>query len=552
MAIDLARKSLLGKAQARPDLVRRVVNMTRRDGLLATIQTVRSKLEQVVPLGYSAAGVVEAVAEGVTDFKPGDRIALAGVGYATHAETNFVPNNLAVPIPPGVDFEEASFTTVGSIALQGVRLARPELGDVAAVVGLGLVGLLTTQILQANGCRVVGFDPDPDRVKLGLELGMEAGGPPTPGTASALVDGITGGRGADCTFITAATKRNDPIVLSGDITRRKGRVVVVGAVGLDIPRDSFYQKELDLQISMSYGPGRYDPSYEEGGIDYPYEYVRWTERRNMSAVLQLMAQGKLATRPLTTHRFPITEALDAYSLIEKQAEPFLAVVLEYAGEKKHSTVVELDPDRKAPEMDSVGVSFVGAGNYASSVLIPELKKTPNVSLQGVVAATGANAHAKASQFQFRFASTELDAVLEDGNTAMVFEALHACGILPPMPAGGTTRFCGETTLHFSCRTGANQGGPRGRESDAARSPDGRAEQEILPDGTPCQKAVRRYSRAHALPGQLWTDPADALGIRRARRRRYADRRDVSLRRCHALDCRGIDRSRHGEGTANGK
>ena len=235
----------------------------------------------------------------------GTRVAIAGAGYANHAEIDSVPYNLCTEIPDNVSFEEAAYTTVASIALQGVRLAKPELGEFVVVSGLGLIGLITVQLLKANGCRVIGIDFDQYKIDLGLKLGMDEGINLSNDEAVKSVEKFTGGRLADYTIITAAAKSNQPIELAGEITRRKGQVIAVGAVGMNIPRDIYYKKEIDIKISMSYGPGRYDAAYEEGGIDYPYDYVRWTEQRNMEAVLALMSQEKLDVKSLTTHRFPL-------------------------------------------------------------------------------------------------------------------------------------------------------------------------------------------------------------------------------------------------------
>ncbi|GIV57689.1 MAG: oxidoreductase [Rhodothermaceae bacterium] len=422
MLIDLAQKSLVGKAQARPDLVRQVLQKVKKEGLLNTFRNVMSKMEKPMPLGYSAAGIVEAVGREVTGFKAGDRVAIAGAGYANHAEINVVPKNLVALIPDSVSFEEASYTTVASIALQGVRLARPELGDNVVVVGLGLIGLITVQLLRAGGCRVLGLDLDPKKVALGLELGMDAGVVSSQEDPVAAVERFTRGRGADYTLITAATKSNGPIELAGEITRRKGQVVAVGAVGMNIPRDVYYKKELEVKISMSYGPGRYDPSYEEGGIDYPYDYVRWTEQRNMEAVLDLMARGYLDVKPLTTHRFPIDRALEAYELISEGKEPYVGIVLTYDVDRPQSPVVRVKPAGAHTAKDRLGVGFVGAGNYAALHLLPHLQKDDRVSLAGLVTATGLNAKQKADKFGFAYCTTDLQAVLDDPDVDAVFIA----------------------------------------------------------------------------------------------------------------------------------
>ncbi|MDX1547199.1 MAG: bi-domain-containing oxidoreductase [Rhodothermales bacterium] len=422
MLIDLAQKSLVGKARARPDLVRQVLTKVKKEGLLNTYRNVQSKMEKPMSLGYSAAGIVEAVGAGVQGIQTGDRVAIAGAGYANHAEVNFVPKNLAALIPDGVTFEEAAYTTVASIALQGVRLARPELGDNVVVIGLGLIGLITVQLLQTNGCRVLGIDLDARKVALGRALGMDAGVVSSQEDPVQAVERFTRGRGADHTLITAATKSNGPIELAGELTRRKGQVVAVGAVGMQIPRDVYYKKELEVKLSMSYGPGRYDPTYEEGGIDYPYDYVRWTEQRNMEAVLDLMARGRLDVTPLTSHRFAFDEALDAYGLIKDGREPYVGIVLEFDVERTQSPVIRLQPEAPHAPQDVLGVGFVGAGNYAALHLLPHLQKDAHAALHGLVTATGLNAQQKADKFGFRYCTTELDPLLEDPAVDAVFIA----------------------------------------------------------------------------------------------------------------------------------
>lgn len=424
MLIDLAQKSYLGKAKARPDLVKQVLQKVKKEGLWNTFQKVTSKLERPMPLGYSAAGIVEQVGADVRGLQVGDRVAMAGAGYANHAEVNFVPKNLVASIPEGVDFDEAAYATVASIALQGVRLARPQLGEYVAVVGLGLIGLITVQLLKANGCRVIGIDLDAQKVELANEMGLDRGVVSSKEDPASAIDAFTGGRGVDHTLITAATKGNGPIELAGDITRRKGQVVVVGAVGMDIPRDAYYHKELEVKVSMSYGPGRYDPSYEEGGIDYPYDYVRWTEQRNMEAVLGLMAEGKLDVRTLTTHRYPFENALDAYDLIQSSDEPHVGIVLDYDVEKPQEDIVRVRSSTTHVPSDELGVGFVGAGNYASLHLIPHLQKNSGTKLIGLVTATGMNAQQKADKFGFDYCTTDLQPLLDDESINALFIATH--------------------------------------------------------------------------------------------------------------------------------
>lgn len=420
MILDLASKSYLGKAQARPDLVKQVLDKVRKEGLKNTWQNVQSKLEKPMPLGYSAAGIVEAVDAGVEGFAVGDRVAVAGAGYANHAEINTVPKNLVALVPDGVSFEDASYSTVAAIALQGVRLARPELGDNVVVIGLGLIGILTVQLLKANGCRVFGTDLDPSKVELARTLGMDDGSAGSPADVARAVERWTRGRGADHTLITAATDSDGPIELAGELTRRKGQVVAVGAIGMGIPRNVYYQKEISVQISMSYGPGRYDASYEEGGIDYPYDYVRWTEQRNLEAVLQLMAEGRLDVATLTTHTFPFERALDAYELIQTGSEPHVGVVLTYDVEREQPAVVRVSEAPSRAPSAGLSVGFVGAGNYAALHLIPHLARRDDVALGTLVTATGPSARSKAERFGFEKAATDIDAILADDAVDSVF------------------------------------------------------------------------------------------------------------------------------------
>ena len=423
MVIDLAKKSYLGKAQARPDLARQVIQKAQKEGLVNTWKNVQSKLTRPLPLGYSAAGVVEAVGDGVSEFAVGDRVAMAGAGYANHAEVCAVPKNLVARIPEGVPFEDACYSTVAAIGLQGVRLAKPELGDNVVVLGLGLIGLITVQLCKAAGCRVLGVDLDPKKAELAKQLGADDA---VTNGAEAALEKLTNGRGADHVLITAATKSSGPIEAAGHFARHKGRVVAVGAVGMDVPRDLYYKKELELHISMSYGPGRYDPAYEEGGNDYPYAYVRWTEQRNLEAVLNLMAEGKLDVATLTTHRFPIADALGAYGLIEAGSEPYVGLVLQYDVDGAVQQTVRLDgPQHTAtvgPVKGRLGVGFVGAGNYAALHLLPHLQKHENAALTGLVTATGPSAKQQGETFGFGFAGTDLQVLLDDAATDAVFIA----------------------------------------------------------------------------------------------------------------------------------
>ena len=427
MLLELAKKSLLAKARARPDLVKRVVAKARVEGVGPALRKALAKLDEPVCLGYSASGdVVEAGAE-AGGLRPGDRVAVGGGGYATHAEFNFVPRNLCVRIPEGVSCADAAFATVGAVAVQGVRQASPLLGEHVVVIGLGLLGLLTVQVLKANGCAVLGADPDPIRTDLAKKLGADA-------VAVSDVEGaseaFTSGRGADAVIIAAASSDDGPIETAARVSRRKGRVVAVGLVGLNVPRDAFFRKELDLRLSMSYGPGRYDPAYEEGGADYPLPYVRFTEQRNMESFLYLVEQGKVTPQALVTRVEPFENALNAYAALigadagdpDAGAKP-LGVLLEYQTDAPLVRSVPTEAGRsrqRVPRSPQVRVGFVGAGTFARGVLLPEVARRRDVRLAGVCTATGRSAQLAAERFGFAFATTDAARVLDDPDTDAVF------------------------------------------------------------------------------------------------------------------------------------
>ena len=336
---ELGQKGLLGKARERPELIGKVFEKVKTDGLAQAIEGVRDKLDQSHPVGYSAAGIVIETAKDVAAFRAGDRVACAGTDYASHAEVISVPRNLCVPLSDQLSFEEGAFGTVGAIALQGVRLAEPTIGESVVVIGLGLVGQLIVQLLKANGCRVFGIDIDEARVQLARTCGADDGC--VPDDAKAKVMAWSRERGADGCIIAAAAASSEPVELAGEISRLKGRVVAVGMVGMKVPRNVYYQRELTLKVSMSYGPGRNDPDYEERGHDYPFAYVRWTEGRNIEAFLDLLAAGRVDVMPLITHRFAIEDARRAYQLISGGTdEKYLAVVLTYDAEKEISRRIE--------------------------------------------------------------------------------------------------------------------------------------------------------------------------------------------------------------------
>jgi polar amino acid transport system substrate-binding protein len=418
--VETAQSSLIGKARTRPDLVRQLLDTLKREGLRATYEKVRSRLNQIKALGYSAAGVVSAVGDGVDDLKIGDAVACAGAGYASHAEDIFVPRNLVCRVPDGVSLESACYTTVGSIALHGVRQADARLGETVAVIGLGLVGQLAVQMLKASSCRVAGYDIDP----LACELGKKSGADVVasdPDRARRAVEAMTGGHGADCIIITAGTTSNGPVELAAELARDRARVVVVGLVGMDIPRQSFYMKELELRLSRSYGPGRYDAEYEEKGRDYPIGYVRWTERRNMEAFLQLVADQRVRTDLLTTHRFALDQAETAYkTIMGGGGERYCGVVLEYP---KRERAPSIKSHRKVETREGrPGVGFIGAGNFARGVLLPLVRRTSDIEMTGVATATGISASNTADQFGFSYSTTDPSKILDDERTTCVFIA----------------------------------------------------------------------------------------------------------------------------------
>lgn len=418
--VETAQSSLIGKARSRPDLVRQVFDTFRREGLSSTYEKVKARLSQMKALGYSAAGEVIAVGREALEFRVGDRVACAGGGYASHAEVIFVPRNLCCKIPDGVSYEPACYTTVGAIALQGIRQADPRLGETVVVIGLGLVGQLTVQLLKAAGCQVLGVDIEEAACELARKSGADS---VAIDSAAALTtcNALTGGRGADCIVITAATNSSQPVELAAELARDRARVVVVGAVGMNVPRHSFFAKELELRLSRSYGPGRYDPEYEEKGSDYPIGYVRWTEKRNMEAFLRLVAEGKIDTDLLTTQRFKVAQATEAYDLILKGGQQYCGVLLEYP-RAEHRDWPATQIRSKTVGDDQLGISFIGAGGFARGVLLPIIKRSPKVQLLGVGAATGLSAKNTADQFGFSYSTTDAQEILGDEKSQLVFIA----------------------------------------------------------------------------------------------------------------------------------
>lgn len=439
MVVAFARQGLLGKAQSRPDLMRQMLNKAQREGLLTALETALNKLDQPMALGYSSAGTIVTVGPGLEGFRAGDKVACAGGGHAVHAEFAAVPQNLMVAIPEGVDFEQAAFATVGAIALQGFRLADVQVGAKVAVIGLGLLGLLTTGIAAAAGCEVLGIDLDPARVALAGAMGARTAVlRPQAGEAASV---FSRGRGVDAVLICADTTNNDPVELAGEIARDRAKVVAVGAVGLDVPRKTYYAKELAVIISRSYGPGRYDLDFEEKGQDYPIGYVRWTETRNIEAFLDLLAAKKLDVTPLITHRIPIENGKKAYDLITGE-ESYLGVLLTYGEQPVPEDNRISNPAAPATwvkpgEIMAVGV--LGAGNYALSTFLPVVKKVGKIVPVGIVSATGVSAHHAAGRFGFGFAASDPDALLSDPAINLVAiltrHNLHTPQILAAFAAG---------------------------------------------------------------------------------------------------------------------
>lgn len=449
MALDFARKSLLGKARSRPDLVQQVVGKLRQEGPIPTYQAVTNRLDAPQPLGYSSAGVVEAVGAGVSRFAPGDRVACAGAGYANHAEWISVPENLVAAVPDALPLEKAAFATLGAIALQALRVASPQLGEIAAVIGLGLIGQLAVNLLRANGCRVLGIDLDEERIKQARSLGAEWGARPDDDPAHWLRE-TSEGAGADFALVAAASESSAPIQLAAELCRARGRVAVVGATAMHLERRSFYEKELELRMSMSYGPGRYDRHYEEEGLDYPIAYVRWTENRNLQAFLALAASGDIDPALLDTRSVPFSEALDAYEELASGERHALALLFRYDESAEASPILQIRQSRE-PRPGSVGVAFVGAGNYAKSVLLPAVAAAGDTEPLHVCTTTGPSARQAALKFGYASCGTEPDSVFDDAGVDLVFIATrhdsHSSLALRALQAGKSVWLEKPAALH---------------------------------------------------------------------------------------------------------
>ncbi len=415
MIVSFAEKNLVGKARSRPDLVKQVIDKAKREGVVSTVSAAFNRLDQPMALGYSSAGIVEKVGEGVSGFNPGMRVACAGGGFATHAEFVLIPKNLLVPFSESLSFEEAAFATLGAISLQGFRLANPQIGDRIAIIGLGLLGMILAEIAAAAGCSVFGVDLDTERVKFASDHGIYA---VERQNAESHAQSFTEGNGFDSVFICADSKSSDPVELAGNLARDRGVVVAIGATGLQIPRKIYYEKELSFLISRSYGPGRYDKEYEEQGKDYPFGYVRWTEGRNLGAVIKLMESGKINVKELISHRFPIEDGVLAYDIITgKGKTAFMGVILVYppadlGAEEQIITKVELFPKTSVP-VSTIRLGILGAGLYAGAVFLPMLDKDKTSEKVAVCSAKGLNARHFANKFHYRYACTDEEQLLSD-------------------------------------------------------------------------------------------------------------------------------------------
>ncbi|UJB69465.1 bi-domain-containing oxidoreductase [Acaryochloris sp. 'Moss Beach'] len=430
------------RAIRHPEKIKKVVDMALEQGISRTSSIVQGKLESGEPTGYSATGTVIAVGSNIDDLQMGDRVACAGAQCAHHAEIIRVPRNLTVPLPDSVDFSLASTVTLGAIALQGVRRAQPTLGETFVVLGLGVLGQLTAQLLRANGCRIIGTDLDRQRIERASALGMDIGLHPDDGHNIEQVARFTEGLGADGVIITAATPSDAVMSTAFQMCRKKGRVVLVGDVGLHLNRADFYKKELDFFISTSYGPGRYDQRYEEEGFEYPVAYVRWTENRNMGEYLRLIAEGHLKIEPLVSATYPVTEATTAYNAIRESAEKPLIVLLSYPQSDPATQPVRTIPN-PLPMPATAGqirVAIVGAGSFAKGMHLPNLQAMSDLyHLQAVVSRTGHNAIATARQFGSNYSTTDYQEVLQDSDVDAVLictrHDLHAGMTLVALQAG---------------------------------------------------------------------------------------------------------------------
>ena len=439
--INLARKSLIGKAKARPDLLSLAINKAKTEGWINTFKEAMSRLDTPVPLGYSCAGEVMEVGEGVDEFRKGDRVACFGSGYASHAEVVSVPKNLCVKIPESVSYENGAFAGVGAIALHAVRMADPQLEKNIAVIGLGLLGLISVQLLKSSGCNVFGIDIDEEKTSLALELGADevaiAGD-----DIAAKVNSFSGGNGVDAVIIFASTKSSEPVELAAEIAREGAKIVVPGMVDLKLPRKAFYEKELKLIVSRAAGPGTYDPLFEQRGVDYPVSYVRWTEKRNMEAFLNLVAKGRVHLDKLITYRFKIEEAEKAYEMLtSKTSEKYIGVLFCYDKEKSLKAKIDIKKKqiKQRKKKKEINVGLIGAGLFARGTILPILRKIPYVNLRGIATATGSSARHVGDKYGFQYCTSDYKELLNDQDIDCVIIAtrhnLHAMMVIEALEKG---------------------------------------------------------------------------------------------------------------------
>lgn len=411
MLVDFGKANFVEKARQQPEKVRMVLDKVKTDGIMPTLEAVRNKLDQPLPMGYCNIGTVRAIGQGVVGFSVGDRVASNG----KHAEMVCVPKNLCARVPDSVSDEAAAFTVIGAIALQGIRLIRPTLGESIVVTGLGLIGLITVQLLRAHGCRVLGIDFDVERLELAKRFGAEVVDLSHGGDPVAEAQAFSRGHGVDGVLITASAKSNEPMHQAALMCRKRGRIILVGVTGLELSRADFYEKELIFQVSCSYGPGRYDPLYEEGGQDYPFGFVRWTEQRNFEAILDMLGDGRLNVEPLISHRFPLEQATQAYELLGS-GKNSLGIVLQYPDGAQKSETEHLSRTVKFAQTvrreDRVKIGVIGSGNYATQVLIPALSKT-GAMMKSVASATGVSGVHAGKKYGFEEATTDSAALLND-------------------------------------------------------------------------------------------------------------------------------------------
>ena len=420
MLIDFGRANYLEKARQQPEKVKMVLDKIRTDGLLPTLDAIQSKLDHPLALGYSNTGVIET--SSADGFKKGERVLSNG----PHAEYVQVPANLCAKIPDNVPDEQAVFGVLGAVALQGIRLAAPDLGETFGVIGLGLIGLLTVQLLTANGCSVIGIDLDPEKCSLAEAFGAKTVNLNRGEDPELVARQMSRHNGIDGVLITASSKSNQPVQTAARMCRKRGRIVLVGVTGLALNRSDFYEKELSFQVSCSYGPGRYDPEYEKKGHDYPFGFVRWTEQRNFEAVLNLMSQGRLNVKPLISHRFDLPDALRAYDIISKGSEPYLGMLINYPAKnmdmvsaKKHQRIKIPEIDVKSLKRKNGSASVIGAGNYTGQVFLPALKKT-GIHLKSIASEKGVSSTHLGKKFGFEESTTDISGILQDPDNEMVF------------------------------------------------------------------------------------------------------------------------------------